>query len=193
MRVSSARYVQHAHEKPKGYDVSVARKNNHLPLSASSPGAPSPKYKGVYADEATGQWRAVLTVGKEKVGLGLFPTEKEAADAHLISSEMHKLEKAARRRPRLRRGDRADHQPSTAAPPAQAQNEPPAPPVEVRRSSYMGVIQEGDTTLWEAVITVNGKDISGGEYETELEAAKAYDALARMYQVTLKHAWRIVK
>lgn len=45
-----------------------------------------------------------------------------------------------------------------------------------------GVIQEGPgAELWEVVITVNGKEVSGGEYETEEEAARAYDALARMY------------
>jgi DNA gyrase subunit A len=36
--------------------------------------------------------------------------------------------------------------------------------------------------MWEAVITVNGREISGGEYETEEEAARAYDALVRMAQ-----------
>jgi ribosome-associated protein len=50
-------------------------------------------------------------------------------------------------------------------------------------SKYIGVIQEGvGATLWEAVISLpSNKEISGGEYETEEEAAKAYDALARMY------------
>lgn len=49
-------------------------------------------------------------------------------------------------------------------------------------SSYIGVMRDDPEANWEAVITVNGQEISGGEYESETEAAKAYDALARMYQ-----------
>lgn len=49
-------------------------------------------------------------------------------------------------------------------------------------SSYIGVIRDDPESNWEAVITVNGQEISGGEYESETEAARAYDALARMYQ-----------
>ena len=49
-------------------------------------------------------------------------------------------------------------------------------------SKYKGVVKEGkEAILWEAIIKVNDRDISGGEYETEIEAAKAYDALVRMY------------
>ena len=44
------------------------------------------------------------------------------------------------------------------------------------------MIREGDgATLWEAVVVADGREISGGEYDTEEEAARAYDALARMY------------
>jgi hypothetical protein len=57
-------------------------------------------------------------------------------------------------------------------------------PNPVRRSTrFRGVVQEGvGATLWEAQITLpDGRVLSGGEYEGEEEAAKAYDALARMY------------
>jgi ribosome-associated protein len=68
--------------------------------------------------------------------------------------------------------------PTTAGP---LPDSPDRPDI-VRSSKYIGVLKEGkEAVLWEAVIVVNGQEISGGEYETELEAAKAYDALARMY------------
>jgi ribosome-associated protein len=60
----------------------------------------------------------------------------------------------------------------------------------VKSSRFIGVIKEGDKKTWEAVLDLSprrGEDnilprtISGGEYETEEEAAKAYDALVRMY------------
>lgn len=57
-----------------------------------------------------------------------------------------------------------------------------AVPLIDKSSKYKGVIREGlGAVMWEAVIVVNGKQISGGEYESEEDAAKAYDALARMY------------
>jgi ribosome-associated protein len=60
----------------------------------------------------------------------------------------------------------------------------------VKSSRFIGVIKEGDKKTWEAVLDLSPKvsndvdlprTISGGEYETEEEAAKAYDALVRMY------------
>ena len=79
-----------------------------------------------------------------------------------------------------------------------------------RSARYIGVLREGPgATLWEAVLELPDdssaassaasasaaaaeapgapaaapavREISGGEYETEAEAARAYDALARMY------------
>lgn len=51
-------------------------------------------------------------------------------------------------------------------------------------SKYIGVIKDSanPNNQWEAVIVHNGSEISGGEYDDEADAAKAYDALARMYQ-----------
>jgi len=62
--------------------------------------------------------------------------------------------------------------------------------VTVKSSRFIGVIKEGDKKTWEAVLdlpprlgedTTLPRTISGGEYETAEEAAKAYDALVRMY------------
>ncbi len=50
-------------------------------------------------------------------------------------------------------------------------------------SRFKGVIKEGaGAVLWEAVYTTaDGRAVSGGEYESEEDAARAHDALARMY------------
>jgi len=82
-----------------------------------------------------------------------------------------------------------------------------APPARVieRSARFVGVLREGPgATMWEAVLELPAevgaaasaadgnasaaaaaaaapREISGGEYEDEAEAARAYDALARMY------------
>jgi hypothetical protein len=67
---------------------------------------------------------------------------------------------------------------STSSPPPL----PSGPLPRVASAKYTGVIQEGEgAALWEAVVVANGREISGGEYESEEDAARAYDALARMY------------
>jgi len=84
---------------------------------------------------------------------------------------------------------------AAALPPAPA----PLPPLRERpdvvvSSRFRGVFREGrGATLWEAVLEVPSepgeggapaqpaREVSGGEYEDEAEAARAFDALARMY------------
>lgn len=56
------------------------------------------------------------------------------------------------------------------------------PPVDVSSEDYIGVASAGDGQ-WEAVFTTaKGLQVSGGSYDSPEEAARAYDALARMYE-----------
>ena len=48
--------------------------------------------------------------------------------------------------------------------------------------SSRGVIYDTETKKFEAVLAHNDNEISGGMYDKAEEAAKAYDALARMYK-----------
>jgi hypothetical protein len=94
-----------------------------------------------------------------------------------------------------------------ASAPAPPPPPPPAPPgaaaprAAERSARFVGVQREPGATLWEAVLELppgtgtggvdgggagsdgdaSAREISGGEYEDEAEAARAYDALARMY------------
>ncbi len=52
---------------------------------------------------------------------------------------------------------------------------------EAGRSKYKGVRRYGRLTRWEARITNHGQQIIIGYYDTEVEAAKAYDDMARKF------------
>ena len=100
--------------------------------------------------------------------------------------------------------DTASSTTATTPPPSVASNDVPIPALDAVSSRattlpsntatpFIGVVPgatadgedepEGKAAVitWEAVITVNGREVSGGEYDTQEAAARAYDALARMY------------
>lgn len=88
---------------------------------------------------------------------GTFDSEEAAHDAYLHAKS------------RLLAGDFAGMQSATTE----------ASDAEADRDNYIGVKQAD--TEFEAFVTVNGEEISGGVYDSALEAGQAYDALARMY------------
>ena len=98
------------------------------------------------------------------------PPAARVRDLESVSGEATTPDDAVRsrrRKPRTRRTAAAADQPASGI---------------AKSGAFIGVLREGPgAVLWEAVIVVDGREISGGEYDTEEEAAKAYDALARMY------------
>jgi len=115
--------------------------------------------------------------GGKREMLGTFDSAKDASDAYVAASNVYSdVQRIGRRRLRGRREGTASDKVSQGA-------------VEVtgyaESKVYKGVHIDptpGGLGLCEAVfVTKEGREVSGGEYESPEEAAKAYDALARMY------------
>ena len=166
----------------------------------------APRLRGATLDRRTGKWRASITVSGKRVELGLFADAHTAADAYTAAKAVYSGQQY-QRRPRTvaaaeeagagaerlaaepKRGRSSEEVVRVPALVLDVDDDEPAPavpvapgPLRIVSSRFRGVIQEGEgATLWEAVVEVNGREVSGGEYETEEEAARAYDALARMY------------
>jgi ribosome-associated protein len=167
-----------------------------------------PTYRGAYQNKQTGRWAAIITVNKQRIQLGTFDSQKDASDAYFAAKAIYSdpvhgkaLREAdsgakdpieARKQLKTLLTGTAHRPPTLAAPadpsesPAAAQAPPagdaaPATAERAQLYQFRGVVKDADSDMWEAVITVNGQEISGGEYDTAEEAAKAYDALARMY------------
>ena len=132
----------------------------------SNGAATAQRLRGTSWNKKLGKWQAIITVAGERTVIGSFDDVQQAADAYSAA-------KAAVKQTRGKSGEPARQGGAT----------PPVPSVE-RHPTYLGVLRERGVPLWEAVLRLDGegsKEISGGEYESPEEAAKAYDALARMY------------
>jgi ribosome-associated protein len=140
-----------------------------LPADAGEPGA---SYVGAHFDAASGAWRSRLMFGSKRYELGPFPSAKEASDAYTAAlAALGGEEGAAGRRKGAARKEAGG-----------ARKRPRLPTETTRSDRFVGVVRGAGTLLWEAVLAHGGREVSGGEYDTEEEAARAYDALARMYQ-----------
>lgn len=174
--------VSHAESPPAArlIDVDVA----------PDTGVANAVYRGAHRVAGkTNKWTSSITVRGKRLHLGTFSSAKEASDAYtaacvamrgseddarvvggrgvITSAEAEKLGL-----PVLDIGEDVD--------------DAKAPIVggELSYSArFKGVIREGvGAVLWEAVYTTaDGRAVSGGEYESEEDAARAHDALARMY------------
>lgn len=132
----------------------------------SNGAATAQRLRGTSWSKKLGKWQAIITVSGERTVIGSFDDVQQAADAYSAA-------KAAVKQTRGKSGEPARQGGAT----------PPVPSVECH-PTYLGVLRERGVPLWEAVLRLDGegsKEISGGEYESAEEAAKAYDALARMY------------
>ena len=152
-----------------------------VPASARADADAEPRYRGTTFDSRSGRWRASLTVSGVRVSLGTFGSGKEAADAYLAAKAVYTDPVHGRR---YREADSGVREVAAAAA-APAATGAGADAAGAPASPYIGVVRlecgAAGVPSWEAVLVVNGEEVSGGEYESAEEAARAYDALARMY------------
>jgi hypothetical protein len=134
-------------------------------------GTSSVKLKGATWDARAQKWKAVITVNGVRTILGSFSEAKQASDAYMAAKAVVKDEQY--RTNRTNRDKRAPIAPATP-PPSPTTGGSLTAPFSDRHPSFLGVVREPGVALWEAVITTaDGKDISGGEYDSAEEAAKA--------------------
>lgn len=113
------------------------------------------KYKGVYWCKRLKKWMAQIMIGERNKYVGSFPNEEEAAFAYNEAAKKYHGEFA-----RLNVLP-DDFKPNT----------------EQRYSSkYWGVCYQKKSGRWWAKICHKGEKISLATYETEIEAAEAYNA-----------------
>ena len=130
------------------------------------------RLKGATWNKKTNQWQAIITVNGKRTNLGSFDDAKQASDAYMAAKAVVKDEQYKNNR--QKKGTAAPDDKPVAASALSIELHP----------TFIGVIREAGMPLWEAVLKMDGdeaKEISGGEYESPEEAARAYDALARMY------------
>jgi hypothetical protein len=130
---------------------------------ASIPNPGPTRFVGITYDKRHKAWRAAIRVDGERISLGSFADEIEAArafDAHVITKKL----------------DRAVNFPEAGGHRPQAKKRHPRSRfMGVYRNSYRpGRIKRGKA--WAARITVDGKLTSLGSFADEIEAARAYDA-----------------
>ena len=129
----------------------------HRCLATASQGGAGEKkkMKGAHYNKKTGKWTSSITVSGTRIHLGTFDTEEEAGQAYAAAKSLYQGQLK---------------QEKTRKPAAKA----------AEGKQYLGVYKVKGNA-YEAVVTVNGNEISGGIYDTAEEAAHAYDAMARMY------------
>eukprot|EP01138_Halocafeteria_seosinensis_P002133 gb/GECG01002183.1/.p1 GENE.gb/GECG01002183.1/~~gb/GECG01002183.1/.p1 ORF type:complete len:374 (+),score=54.62 gb/GECG01002183.1/:1-1122(+) len=111
------------------------------------------KLPGAYYNKQRQHWMSRIMVNGKLMYLGSFSTAQEAHEAYMAAKSFFDPGAAEKLVSRMK---------------------------NVRK--YKGVIYDTETKNFEAVLVHNDNEISGGMYDTAEKAAKAYDALARMYK-----------
>lgn len=169
--------------------------------TTTSASAGKDKPRGVTFVRSSGRWRAHIIVNGERISLGEHADAQTASDAYEAARAVYRdkqyMAQRSRKRPRaaaasstavstsasnvvVDAGAVAEGT-SAAAEAAHASSSSPATTATTTASKYLGVFREAGCERWEAVLQTDGREIHGGEYDSEADAARAYDALARMY------------
>lgn len=105
----------------------------------------SSQYIGVHLNKKTNKWISKIRIGKERISLGSFINEKDASDAYQLALKNWEEFKVY-----------------------------PIKKEKVYSSKYTGISYRKDSKKWSARITINGKRVFLGVFNTEEEAYDKY-------------------
>jgi len=124
----------------------------------------SSKYKGVHWNKRRNRWMARLCINYKSITLGQFLTEAEAALAYNRAAIAHFGEFAYL--------NTIEDNPLDI---------PVAKPKTPKKSRFRGVSKNKYGKPWTVHVRINGRTVHVGRFDDEVEAAKVYDALAKIH------------
>jgi hypothetical protein len=155
-------------------------------------------YRGVCWYKNSKKWVATITYDGKQHNLGYFEDEEEAARAYdkearaqrgdnaklnfAAEGERHLKAKKAAEEERTRAAKAAEKEEKKAEKKAAALKKKAATKAAKKPSCFTGVYPTGCAVYpWKATIRINNRDQHIGKFETEVQAARAYDNVAKQY------------
>jgi hypothetical protein len=144
------------------HNLRICTKSQNIANSRIHISNKSSKFKGVSFDKKSKKWAAYIRINYKQIHIGYFANENEAARAYDIKAKeifgnfafTNNIEESI-----------IPH------------------PIKISfTSDFRGVHWDSQTQKWRVHLKIRNKVLCGGRFNNEIEAAKAYDKMAKQYR-----------